>query len=304
MKIHEFVLLAGSLAITACNSDQGRTRTASAQTDRPVIAEPGLEQGSIELPTGIRMSYRAFGDPAGQPVILLHGYSDSWYSWSRVLPLFPDEFRVLAPDLRGHGTTGRADDYSMRAMAGDVLALMDALDVERATIVGHSMGGLVAQQVAATSPDRVSGLVLVATATTILGFPGIKELEEAVMGLTDPVDPQFIREFQKSTVYHPVPVGFMDSVIGESSKLSARTWQGVFRGMAGTPPAKIDSGIPTLIFWGDRDPIFPAAEQQILQEMIPGSLFKTYPETGHAVHWERPAEFTGDLVMFLRSVSR
>ncbi|MGH7658446.1 MAG: alpha/beta fold hydrolase [Gemmatimonadales bacterium] len=304
MKIHDFILLAGALAIAACAPDQGRTRTASAETTRPVVGEPGLEQGSIELPTGIRMSYRARGNPGGQPVILLHGYSDSGYSWSRVLPLLPDEFRVFAPDLRGHGTTSRANDYSMTAMAGDVLAFMDALDVERATIVGHSMGGLVAQQVAATSPDRVSALVLVATATTLLSYPGIKELEAAVMGLTDPVDPEFIREFQESTVFHPVPVGFMDSAIGESARLSAETWQGVFRGMAGTPPARIPRGIPTLIFWGNRDPFFPAAEQQILQEMIPGSLFKTYPETGHAVHWERPAEFAGDVVMFLRTVSR
>src|SRR5687768_13080157 len=121
----------------------------------------------IRLATGIRLHYAEQGPATGTPIILLHGYSDSWFSFSLVLPALSRENRVYALDLRGHGNSDRpASGYRMRDMAADVIAFMDAKGIARATIIGHSMGGFVAQHVALAAPRRVSQLVLIGTATT------------------------------------------------------------------------------------------------------------------------------------------
>ncbi|HKG95645.1 MAG TPA: alpha/beta fold hydrolase, partial [Gemmatimonadaceae bacterium] len=81
----------------------------------------------VRLPTGVRLRYAEQGDPSGHPIILLHGYSDSWFSYSGVLPLLPERYHVYALDLRGHGESDRpAAGYAMRDLAADVVAFMDA----------------------------------------------------------------------------------------------------------------------------------------------------------------------------------
>lgn len=123
---------------------------------------PSPRFSDVTLATGVRIRYAEQGDPGGPAVIFLHGFSDSWFSWSRVLPLIPARYHVIAPDSRGHGGSDKPEGgYAMRDLAGDVLALMDALHLERATIVGHSMGSVVAQQIAVAAPGRVERLVLV-----------------------------------------------------------------------------------------------------------------------------------------------
>ncbi|MGH7717370.1 MAG: alpha/beta fold hydrolase, partial [Gemmatimonadaceae bacterium] len=168
-------------------------------------------------------------------------------------------------------------------------------------VVGHSMGSFVAQQVALAAPARVAGLVLVGSATSVRGFEGMLDLQRTVDSLGDPVPREFVREFQYSTVHQPLPAAFMDRAIAESLKLPARVWRGVAAGMLVTdePMGLADKGIPTLILWGDRDTIFPRSEQDALCELIPGATLKVYPETGHALHWERPAEFVRDLEEFV-----
>lgn len=262
----------------------------------------------VHLPTGVRLRYREQGDPAGRPVILLHGYADSWFSFSRVLPLLPEAWHVYALDQRGHGDSDRpASGYAMREIAHDVLALTDAKGIARATVVGHSGGSFAAQQLALLAPERVAGLVLVDSATTIRGMNGFAEFRQAVEALEDPVPVEFVREFQESTLHRPVPPEFMERVIEESLKLPARVWRAYMAGMVATdPPAGLaGAGIPTLLFWGDRDAIFPRGEQDALLALLPGATLKVYPETGHDPHWERPEEFARDLREFVEgSVAR
>jgi len=261
-----------------------------------------LRFADAHLPTGVRLRYAVYGDPSGPPVILLHGYSDLWFSFSRMLPLLPARYHVLALDQRGHGDTDRpARGYTMRELAADVLACMDAQGLARATVVGHSMGSFVAQQVAQAAPERVAGLVLIGSATTPRQIVSIFELQQAVDALTDPVPTAFVREFQTSTVYQPLPADFMARVVADSLKLPARVWRAVMAGMLATERlARLgDCPIPTLICWGDRDMYFPRAEQNALMAMLPHAVLKVYPETGHALHWERPGQFVRDLDDFL-----
>jgi pimeloyl-ACP methyl ester carboxylesterase len=240
-------------------------------------------------------------------VILLHGFSDSWFSWSRVLPLIPSRYHVIAPDSRGHGDSDKPEGgYAMRALAGDVLALMDALHLERATIVGHSMGSVVAQQVAVAAPDRVERLVLVGSGPSFRSMSGVDEFAAAVYALDDPVPEQFAREFQVSTIYQPIPAGFLDTAVATSLRLPARVWHGIMTGMLDTPVAPELAGfsVPTLILWGDRDAVFGPAAQQALIAQLPKARASIYAETGHAPHWERPERFAGELVGFLGGVPK
>ena len=274
--------------------------TASAQAT--AYAPPAPRFADVRLPTGVRLRYAEQGNPGGDPVILLHGYTDSWFSYSRVLPLLPASYHAYALDLRGHGDSDRpAAGYTMRDFAADVIAFMDAKGVSRATIVGHSMGGFVAQQVALAAPTRVARLVLVGSVTDARRIDGILDLKRAVDALVDPVPASFARDFQVSTIHRPVPPAFMDRAVAESLKLPAHVWRASMAGMLATEPAlRLGANhIPTLILWGDRDAIASRAEQQALASIIGTAVVKVYPETGHAPHWERPDEFARDLGEFI-----
>ncbi len=260
--------------------------------------------GVAQLATGIRMHYAEQGDARGPAVILLHGYSDSWFSFSRILPKASSRVRMYALDLRGHGESDRpAQGYAMRDLAADVIAFMDAKGIQRATIVGHSMGSIVAQQVAIAAPARVQRLVLVGSGRSVRNMAGIGEFADVVGELADPVPARFLREFQESTIHAPVPPAFLDSVIDESRKLPARVWKELMVGMlaADPPTALADAGIPTLIVWGDHDQFFLRGEQEALLAMLPASRLVVFDETGHAVHWEKPEAFVQTLEAFLKS---
>jgi pimeloyl-ACP methyl ester carboxylesterase len=257
--------------------------------------------GDVKLSTGIRLHYAEQGEERGEPIILLHGYSDSWFSFSRVLTPLARETRVYALDLRGHGKTDKPQaGYHMRDLAADVVAFMDAKGIVRATIIGHSMGGFVAQQVASAAPKRVSRLVLVGTVRKPTNLEGFHDLEKAVLALSDPVPDAFAREFQLSTVHTPVGDEFINRAVQESLRLSARVWKELAAGMVATEAAVSlgRSGIPTLVVRGEKDAWVTATETDSLAKMVAAKRQKTYANTGHAVHWERPAEFAGDVVAF------
>lgn len=267
-----------------------------------------LQFGQVRLPSGVRLSYAEQGDPGGPALILLHGYSDSWFSFSRILPLLNRGYHVYALDLRGHGDSDRpAEGYAMGELAGDVLAFMDDRSLARVTVVGHSLGSLVAQQLAARAPHRVLRMVLIGS----LAAPGqsgtMQELASTVRGFRNTVPDEFIREFQLSSVHRPMPPEFLSRVIGESRKLPVHVWRGIVEGMVAAQPAAAlrASRIPTLVLWGEQDGFFNRKDQEQLLELIPTARLKIYPETGHTPHWERPEEVVNDLEGFLaRTASR
>ena len=276
----------------------------------PAAVAPATETGigdsprlaHVHLSNGLRLHYAEQGESRGQALILLHGYSDSWFSFSRVLAGLVRGRRVYALDLRGHGDSDRpATGYGMDDLGADVIAFMDARGIDRATLVGHSMGSFVAQEAALREPERVDALVLIGSATTPRRIGGIDELVAAVDALRDPVPPAFARDFQLGTIHHPIPDAFLDEAVRASLKLPARVWQAVIAGMIAAGPADrlARLGIPTLIFWGERDTIFDRSEQDALLGALPQAASRVYPDTGHALHWERPDEFIRDLNAFL-----
>ena len=168
------------------------------------------------------------------------------------------------------------------------------------------MGSLVAQQVALAAPERVVRLILVGSATDMRS-KDVLQLQQIVNALDDPVPPEFAREFQASTIYHPVPDEFLDRAVAESLKLPARVWRAALAGQLAVDYAAQVNRIqmPTLVLRGDHDRLFSHAAQDALVAGLANAVLKVYPETGHALHWERPGEFVRDLENFIvRTKSR
>ncbi len=221
-----------------------------------------LQFATTNLATGPRLHYAEQGDQTGEAIIFLHGYSDSWYSFSRVLPLLSPEYHAFALTERGHGDSDKPECcYTLDDFAADVDAFMDAVGIERATLVGHSGGTLIAPRVALRYPHRVSRLVLIGSAIMGANNEAMVGLGEEVRALEDPVPPEFAREFQESTIHHPVPEEFLSTAVSESLKLPARVWRDYMEGviLAGGHPAQLgEINAPTLILWGDQDAFYPA----------------------------------------------
>jgi pimeloyl-ACP methyl ester carboxylesterase len=266
--------------------------------------EENIQFTTMPLSTGPRLHYVERGDPKGDAIVFLHGYSDSWFSFSRVLPLLAPSYHAFALTQRGHGDSDKPECcYTPEDFAADVDAFMDAVGIEQATIVGASTGALFAQGVALRYPRRLSRLVLVGAQTP--ANEGVMGLVEEVRALEDPVPPEFVRGFQESTIYQPVPQEFLDTMVSESLKLPARVWRDYLEQAV----LSIDYDYvlelreieaPTLILWGEQDPLFPHEEQERLAAAIPGASLKVYPETGHAVHWDRPEWVVRDLEEFIQ----
>lgn len=264
-------------------------------------AAPEVRHERIRISTGVTLHVAETGPADGRPVLFLHGYSDSWFSWTPILDRLPADVRAILLTARGHGDSERpACCYTRADFAADAVATLDALGIERATVVGHSMGSFVAQRMAIDHPDRIDRLVLVGSGATY-GVEAVLGLTEFVRTMTDPVDSTFVREFQVSTIFHPVPSHFLERVVAESRKLTAHVWSETATGMLIGDGRSEGRGIaaPTLTIWGERDAIFDRAQQDGLVKSIPDSRLVIYEQTGHAVHWERPDRFAADLTRFL-----
>ena len=290
--------LAGALVLLVTGPAASAQEAISARSE-PGTASPPVRFGTVQLSTGVRLHFAERGMPSREPLIMLHGLSDSWFSFSRIMPLMSTRYQVYALDQRGHGRSEQpTGGYAMSELAADVLAFMDAKGINRATIVGHSMGSFVAQQVALAAPDRVRALVLVGSGTSVRH---LIDFDKVFAELRDPVSMDFIREFQLSTIGQPVPEAFLEEVIRESQRLSAHVWRAAWRGLVSAPaPNGLGAlEVPTLLIHGEKDTAFPLSELRALNALVPRASLITYPEIGHAVHWETPGRFVRDLEAFI-----
>src|SRR5262245_43220740 len=182
----------------------------------------------VRLKTGVTVEYVESGASKGEPLLLLHGLSDSWQSFLPLLPHLPERLRVLAFTQRGHGKSDKPrTGYSIERLMADALAFLDAMDVDRAVIAGHSMGAAVAALLAARYPNRVAALALLGAFADFERNPGVKELRESVRSLADPIDPEFARAFQVSTIARMIDDDFIDLVVSDSQSLPALAWRGL-----------------------------------------------------------------------------
>ena len=259
---------------------------------------PAIRLDRVKLSNGVTLHYAQQGPGSGPAMIMLHGFTDSWESFSRVMPMLPPDLRVIAPDFRGHGASDRPLlGYRLTDLATDIIHLMGALQAPRAVIVGHSMGSFVARKLLEVAPLRVSRLVLVgggATAAT----PNLQAFLQAVNALTDPVDEAFVREFQESSVYAPVPRDFMEAAIANSRRTPARVWRAALQGLIEDPINLYRPDVRTLVLGGRQDSVFSATEQMVLARQFPRGELHLLEGVGHSLHWEQPATFINALRRF------
>jgi pimeloyl-ACP methyl ester carboxylesterase len=266
----------------------------------PGVTPSAISLKTIRLSTGVQLEYAEQGDPGGVPVILLHGFTDSWTSFAAVLPQLPPALHVFALSQRGHGNSSKpAGNYRPEDFTDDLAAFIKQRDLSPAVVVGHSMGSTNAQSFATRYPELTRGLVLVASFADF-DKPAIHEFKKVIDELRDPVDSSFIAEFQKSTLTRPIPGETLQTLINESRKLPAHVWKGVAAGWsaAGYSAALTAYEKPVLIIWGDRDAYCPEEDQQLLHRSIRNSRLLIYEGTGHANHWEEPQRFAKDLAAF------
>jgi non-heme chloroperoxidase len=271
-----------------------------------VVQQPSdVHFATVSLSTDVRIHYAERGDPKGEAILFLHAYTDtdSWFAFSRVLHLLSPSYHAFAPDERGHGDSDKpeccytADDFS-----ADVDAFMDAVGMEEATLVGDSSGGMIAQRVAFDYPHRVRRLVLMGSPTTLLNNEAVMEAGEKMRALEDPILPEFVRAFHMSTIHHPVPEEFLSRALSETLKVPARVWRGYMEGVVLTVDDTARLGeieAPTLILWGEQDAILGREVQEWRSGAIPDATLKVYPDTGHAVAFERPEWVVRDLEEFI-----
>ena len=166
--------LAMALSLAACGNDETDTPSSAGESaDAPYELQMEISQEDwdanrqyIELDTGITMAYVEMGDPDGAPVLLIHGSTDNSRSWSMAAPYFAKAgYHVYMPDLRGHGYTDKPETgmYTVGDYAGDIAAFMEAKGIEKADIVGHSMGSAAAQAFLLTFPEKCGHVVLVSS---------------------------------------------------------------------------------------------------------------------------------------------
>ncbi|WP_285557663.1 alpha/beta fold hydrolase [Actinoplanes regularis] len=216
---------------------------------------------------GVSLGYRVAGDPAGPPMVLLHGLGDDERDWHTVLPALADRHRVYALDLRGHGRSSHPGRYSFELMRDDVLGFLDAVEVERGVLVGHSMGGTVAILLAEAAPHRLTHLILEDTAAP---RPGALQ--------RPPLDPPDT----------PTPFDFavVNAIRAQLTDPDPTWWERT---------AAVD--VPTLVIAGAESHI----PRQLLAEMVdrmPDATMVTIP-AGHNVHRDQPAEFLAAVDGFL-----
>ena len=262
---------------------------------------------TVELPNGVRLPYVEQGDPTGPTLILLHPVGDSWRAFEGLLSKLPDSIHAFAPTQRGHGDASRPESgYRSKDFAEDLLYLMDALDIEAAFIAGGSSGGLVAQRFAIDHPDRVQGLIFLAAPLRLTDNPMTPKVLESVSELTDPVGPEFVRDFAGGIVREHVSPEQFEEMMDESMKVPAFVWKATIAGIVEDDFSSNlpDVSAPALVMWGDQDRGLPRGDQERLVELLQDAQLIVYRGGGHMLYWQLPDQVAADVASFINEHDR
>jgi pimeloyl-ACP methyl ester carboxylesterase len=265
-----------------------------------------LRPATLTLRSGLRVSYAEHGSQSGPAVLMVPGPTDSWRSYAPVLALLPHRIRAIALSPRGHGDSDRPDDgYAVEDFAADAVDVLDALEIDRAVLAGHSGSCLAARRVALDHPQRVAGLVLEASPTTLVGNAALHDFVQSIVpSLTDPIEPDFVRSFVTDTSSPNVDPELVEVLVAEVGKVPARVWRAMFTRLVvyDDTAALTDVRAPTRLIWGDGDAVVSRAMQDVLVARIPSAELIVYSGVGHTPRWEDPQRFAADLTAFVDRV--
>ncbi len=251
----------------------------------------------------------------GHPLLLISGVGYGAWFWHKIVPGLAERYRVITFDNRGAGQSDKpAGPYSVPMMAADTAGLLDALDVKGAYIVGHSLGGFIAQELVVNYPDLVDKLIL---ASTNSGGPDVVPITpEAMEVLTDregdPVElvrrgitiatasgfpqraPDVVKELTEYRFTNPVPAESYQAQVGAGAGMAA-----LGRNEVASRLQAIQ--VPTLILFGEEDKVVPPGNAELLAEKIRDAQIEILPETGHIFPLEDPQSTVEVVTRFLEN---
>jgi 3-oxoadipate enol-lactonase len=258
---------------------------------------------------GVKVFYESFGQ--GSPtLVFLHPWTTNHYIWAFQVNAFARERRCIVMDHRGHGQSDKpATGYAIGEMAADVVAMLDQAGVDRAILVGNSIGGMVAMQTSLDAPKRVianlilsSGTNLGADAPPELGEELKKDWRAVISGL------MASGVSAKSKIERPEITAFMEGCFRNTTNFTDEVFWASVADPNGVFGWNISSRLkeikqPTLIIAGEEDGATTVAQNQFLADNIPGSKIKIYKDVGHFCQLEKPMLFNDDLRAFIAQVS-
>ena len=274
-----------------------------------------LDHRSVRL-HGREVAYVVGGE--GPTLLLIHGIGGDWRTWEPVLDGLARQHHVVAVDLPGHGGSAKgAGDYSLGALASALRDLGGALGLERATVVGHSLGGGIAMQFAYQFPERCERLVLVSSGglgpdvgliLRLATLPG----SELFLSLSAPAARRLVdlagsvgRKLRIRAAADAEHYARAYAALAEPETRAA--FLGTLRGVVGTRGQLVDARdrlylagqMPTLIVWGARDAVLPVDHGHAAQEAIPGSRLEIFEDAGHLPQLDEPGRFVNAVDDFM-----
>ncbi|MCJ8148219.1 alpha/beta fold hydrolase [Shinella sedimenti] len=234
------------------------------------------------------------------PLFLLHGYTDSSRSWSLIEPHLARGYRLVMPDLPGHGLSAASPSPRLKAFADDVAELADALGIARFAVVGHSMGAMTALVLAACHPARVTALASICGSVTP-GRLAQTTLGAEIAALSDPIDPQsaFLQAWHACA--RPVDAAFLRWVAREAAAMPAPRWQALYAMLEAADLSRISEAVraPLLLLAGEEDALFGEPHRAALRHAFPNATVGVLAGHSHNPHWESPALVAAALAGFL-----
>ena len=257
----------------------------------------------------------------GPALLLLHGIGNSCQTWAGVIDRLAESHTVIAPDLLGHGASDKPrGDYSIAAYANGMRDLLTVLDIEQATVVGHSLGGGIALQFAYQFPERCQRLALVGSGglgpelsagLRAATLPGAELVLTALTGVSAPLRAgmQVVERLGQAVGWKRIRdlAEAGDALLAlkdvEARRAFLRTLRGVVdsHGQAVTALDRLylADAIPMLVVWGSRDPIVPALHAETVRTLVPSARIEVFPGAGHWPHLDEPDRFCDVLLDFM-----
>ncbi len=264
---------------------------------------------SVQLPNGEKLAYVEMGARTGSPVILIHGYTDNARDWVPLVPYLNSGLRLILVDIRGHGQSSKPECcYTRLDFAYDIKLLMDALQIPKADVVGHSLGSIICQTLAEDWPDRVNRVVLISSSGG--PRPGSKphkpefDFAAEIRKLKEPIDPDspFMVAWWDSPT--PVDADFIRRQRKDAAGIPLSIWLAILdQDILGADLQRTLPRLkaPTLLIWGEKDPIIEEEGRQTLRAALPAAQTKVFAGLGHNPFWENPAAVADVVNTFLLS---
>ena len=242
---------------------------------------------------------------SGEPLLMIQGLGYGRTGWGSAPALLARRFKVVTPDNRGFGESEISPGpYTTAQLAGDAVALLDTLEIERAHVLGISLGGMIAQELVLAAPERVRKLVLCSTTPGGPDSVPMPQQTVALMGRQPKIDPrEAMVMFVKNALSSEPPAGLVDEIVAyrmANPPDPAGWYAQASAGAAHDALARLgDIRAPTLVVHGTADNVVDAGNAPLIANAIPDARFEVFDGVGHLLPWERPEQFVSLVEEFL-----